>query len=225
MSNKRQRTVLEEEALLLGTAKEEAVTVMKVTGNGVMGRSSKWIERVSNNIKSLNIYKASGKKIAIKTVLKMLKEEMPDKSFRADIRTQAHNNTHFKLNISDNISDGIKNLPDKSHLEAAFKLGLIANEEDFKGVSGKQEQIINDIAKLERERTQNLIKLKYFNELVKQKRYIVHGRFINECLDKYEANLFNTSYDNDQFKQDEFEDEIMHLTNQMSSNSITSNDS
>ena len=230
MSNKRQRTIAEEESLLLGVnAKEEAVTVMKVTGNGQMGRAPKLIEKLSNNIKSFNIFKASGKMDATTTVLKILKEEMPDKSFRADIRNQAHNNTYFKLNISDNISEGIKSLHDKADLEGAiFKEGLIANEDKLKGALDRQEEIINKIADLERQRTQNLSRVKYLNELVQQKRYIVHGRFINECLDKYEANLlFNTSSNHQQFEQDEYEDDMMQLTkgmNELSSskNSLTS---
>jgi hypothetical protein len=224
MSNKRQRTVAEEEALLMGTFKEQAPTVMKISGNGNVGRAPRLIEKLSNNIKSFNISKASGKTDATTTVLKILKEEMPDKTLRSNVRTQAHNNSVFRLNIPTNISDGIQTLTDKEDLEGTiFREGLAATEDKFKGASDYQEKIINDIAKLERDRTQNLIRLKYLDELVKQKRYIVHGRFINECLDKYESNvLFNTSYNDTQFKQDEFEDDMMQLTNGLNSNSLRS---
>ena len=221
MSNKRQRTVVEEEALLMGMVKEQAPTVRKISGTGNIGRAPLLIERLSNNIKSFNISKASGKTDATTTVLKMLKEEMPDKTFREAVRTQAHNNSVFRLNIPTNISDGIQSLTDKEELEGTiFREGLAATEDKLKGASDRQEEIINQIAVLERQRNQNLNRLKYLDELVKQKRYIVHGRFINECLDKYEANLFNNSYNNQQFKQDEFEDDMMELTNGM--NSLTS---
>ena len=220
MSNKkRQRTVAEEEAVLMGTLKEQAPTVMKVSGTGNLGRAPRLIEKLSNNIKAFNISKASGKTDATTTVLKILKEEMPDKTFRADMRTQAHNNSVFRLNIPTNITEGIQTLADKDELEGTiFRDGLAANEDKLKGASEYQEKIINDIAKLERDRTQNLNRFKYLDELVKQKRYIVHGRFINECLDKYESNvLFNTSYNDTQFKQDEFEDDMMQLSNGMNS--------
>ena len=221
MSNKRQRTVVDEESVLLGKFKEQAPIIMKVSGSGNLGRAPRLIERISNNIKSFNIFKASGKMDATTTALKMLKEEMPDKTFRADVRTQAHNNSVFRMNIPTNISDGIQSLTDKDDLEGAiFREGLPATEDKLKGASDRQEDIINQIALLERQRAQNLNRLKYLDELVKQKRYIVHGRFINECLDKYEANLFNTSSNNQQFKQDEFEDDMMQLTNGM--NSLTS---
>lgn len=140
---------------------------------------------MSDNIRDLDIFKASERQRAKDRILSNLFGARPDKKERGNMLNQARLNSQLKIDVEVDLS-GIQY---SEELEGLIGRGLRDCKNYYDKCRSHNNELNERIRELEKLKQNNSVRAQFIQELIQKKEYVQHSGFVIDCIREYEEGL------------------------------------